>query len=131
MQTNNPLHGFTLQHIVELLIEDAGDFAKLAEFLPMRCFMQQPSVKSALSFLRKAEWARQQTEQLFVTQQLHLEPAERRVKPLASQTAKPTKAASSRSTTAPAKSAAAPAKNKPPRSSEPQKVWTGWTVKKS
>lgn len=128
MQTNNPLHGFTLQRIVELLLEDAGDFAKLAEFLPMRCFMQQPSVKSALSFLRKTEWARQQTEQLFVTQQLHLAAAERRVKPLASQTAKP---ASSRSTTAPAKSAAAPAKNKPPRSSEPQKVWTGWTVKKS
>lgn len=124
MQQNNPLHGFTLQRIVELLVEDAGDFAKLAEFLPMRCFSHQPSVKSALSFLRKTDWARLQTEQLFVTQQLHLAATDRRVKPLAQQTATAAKPAKS----TPSKSAAASVKKPSPRPVEPKKVWTGWTV---
>lgn len=120
MQQNNPLHGLTLQRIVELLVEDAGGFEKLAEFLPMRCFSHQPSVKSALSFLRKTDWARQQTEQLFVSQQLHLPAAERRVKPLAQQTA---------ATAKPAKPASGAAAKKPSsRPVEPKKVWTGWTV---
>ncbi len=120
MQQNNPLHGLTLQRIVELLVEDAGGFEKLAEFLPMRCFSHQPSVKSALSFLRKTDWARQQTEQLFVSQQLHLPAAERRVKPLAQQTT---------ATAKPAKPASGSAAKKPSsRPVEPKKVWTGWTV---
>lgn len=124
MQQNNPLHGLTLQRIVELLVEDAGDFAKLAEFLPMRCFSHQPSVKSALSFLRKTDWARQQTEQLFVSQQLHLPAAERRVKALAQQTAATAKPAKP----TPSKSATASAKKPSSRPVEPKKVWTGWTV---
>jgi len=83
MQQNNPLHGFTLQRILELLLEDAGGFAPLALAVPIKCFSQNPSIKSSLTFLRKTDWARQQVEALFVEQQLHRDVAERTCKPLA------------------------------------------------
>lgn len=83
MQQNNPLHGFTLQRILELLVEDAGGFAPLALAVPIKCFSQNPSIKSSLTFLRKTDWARQQVEALFVEQQLHRDVAERTCKPLA------------------------------------------------
>lgn len=83
MQQNNPLHGFTLQRILELLLEDAGGFALLALAVPIKCFSQNPSIKSSLTFLRKTDWARQQVEALFVEQQLHRDVAERTCKPLA------------------------------------------------
>lgn len=132
-QINNPLHGLTLQRIVELLLEDAGDFEKLALFLDMRCFTHQPSIKSALSFLRKTDWARLQTEQLFVKQQLHLPAQARTVAPLATQSAPSVKAKPASKPSV--KAAGAPARSQAPRSAgegkkpaPAQKVWTGWTT---
>lgn len=65
-QQNNPLHGFTLQRILELLLEHQGSFAALAKQIPLKCFSSNPSIKSSLTFLRKTPWARTQVEELFI-----------------------------------------------------------------
>ncbi|MCU0349866.1 MAG: VF530 family protein, partial [Flavobacterium sp.] len=65
MKNNDPLHGKTLQKIVETLVDYYG-FDTLAVLIPIRCFEQNPSVKSSLTFLRKTDWARKKVEELFV-----------------------------------------------------------------
>ena len=71
LQQNNPLHGFTLQQILELLVEHYGDFAPLAKQVPLKCFSSNPSIKSSLTFLRKTPWARTQVEELFIKLKLY------------------------------------------------------------
>jgi uncharacterized protein (DUF2132 family) len=63
--SNNPLHGITLQKIVEQLVEFYG-FDTLGELISIKCFKENPSVKSSLTFLRKTDWARKKVEELFV-----------------------------------------------------------------
>ncbi|QQR88716.1 MAG: DUF2132 domain-containing protein [Myxococcales bacterium] len=65
VQPNNPLHGLTLKSIVEDLVQRRG-FADLAREIPIRCFEFDPSIKSALTFLRKTEWARKKVEKLYL-----------------------------------------------------------------
>jgi uncharacterized protein (DUF2132 family) len=43
----------------------------LAESIPVRCFMFDPSIKSSLTFLRKTPWARQRLENWFVHEARH------------------------------------------------------------
>lgn len=62
---NDPLHGVTLRAIVEDLVARRG-WADLASRIEIRCFSNDPSVKSSLTFLRKNEWARRQVEQLYL-----------------------------------------------------------------
>jgi uncharacterized protein (DUF2132 family) len=64
-QLNNPLHGITLQRIVEQLVNYYG-FDTLGTIINIRCFNQNPSIKSSLTFLRKTEWARKQVEALYL-----------------------------------------------------------------
>lgn len=64
-QPNNPLHGITLQTIVEELVERYG-FEKLSEKVKIRAFTHDPSIKSALKFLRRTEWARKEVEELYL-----------------------------------------------------------------
>jgi len=64
-QQNNPLHGITLQKIVETLEQEYG-WEELGERVPIRCFTFDPSVKSSLTFLRKTPWARQRVENLYI-----------------------------------------------------------------
>ena len=64
-QKNNPLHGITLQMILEKLVEFYG-FDTLSEFINIKCFSDNPSIKSSLTFLRKTDWARKKVEDLFV-----------------------------------------------------------------
>jgi uncharacterized protein (DUF2132 family) len=64
-QPNNPLHGITLQTMVEELVERYG-FESLSEKIKIRAFTHDPSVKSALNFLRRTEWARKEVEQLYL-----------------------------------------------------------------
>ncbi|RKT00436.1 VF530 family DNA-binding protein [Flavobacterium sp. 123] len=59
------LHGITLQKIVEELVEFYG-FDTLGELIKIKCFNENPSVKSSLTFLRKTDWARKKVEQLYV-----------------------------------------------------------------
>ena len=51
-QKNNPLHGLTLEAIVTALVEHYG-WEKLGQEINIRCFTQDPSIKSSLKFLRK------------------------------------------------------------------------------
>lgn len=64
-QTNNPLHGKTLEYIVNYLYDFYG-WEELAERIPINCFKSNPSVKSSLTFLRKTPWARKKVEDLYV-----------------------------------------------------------------
>jgi uncharacterized protein (DUF2132 family) len=68
MEKNNskdPLHGITLQKIVEQLVDYYG-FDTLGELIKIKCFNSNPSIKSSLTFLRKTDWARKQVEELYI-----------------------------------------------------------------
>ena len=71
-QPNNPLHGVTLKAIVEDLVARHG-WEGLANQVPVRCFTNEPSVKSSLKFLRKTDWARAKVEQLYLSDQARIE----------------------------------------------------------
>ena len=64
-QSKDPLHGVTLQMIVEQLVTFYG-FDTLGELVKIKCFTTNPSVKSSLTFLRKTDWARKQVEDLYL-----------------------------------------------------------------
>lgn len=65
-QANNPLHGITLEVILTALFEHYG-WDGLAERIPVNCFMNDPSIKSSLKFLRKTPWAREKVEALYLS----------------------------------------------------------------
>lgn len=67
-QANNPLHGITLEQIVTSLVEFYG-WEELGKRIDIKCFKQDPSVKSSLKFLRKAPWARSLVEKLYLAMQ--------------------------------------------------------------
>ncbi|HQE33473.1 MAG TPA: VF530 family protein [Flavobacterium alvei] len=64
-QSKDPLHGITLQRILEQLIDYYG-FDTLGELIKIKCFTDKPSIKSSLTFLRKTDWARKKVEDLYV-----------------------------------------------------------------
>lgn len=64
-QSKDPLHGITLKTIVEKLVDQYG-FDTLGELIKIKCFNENPSIKSSLTFLRKTDWARKQVEDLYV-----------------------------------------------------------------
>jgi uncharacterized protein (DUF2132 family) len=64
-QPNNLLHGVTLEMILQHLVEKHG-WEKMAEYVPIRCFQFDPSIKSSLTFLRKTPWARTRVEHMYI-----------------------------------------------------------------
>jgi uncharacterized protein (DUF2132 family) len=64
-QNKDPLHGITLEQIVNSLVEYYG-WEELGELIDIRCFNNDPSVKSSLKFLRRTPWARKQVEDLYL-----------------------------------------------------------------
>mgnify|MGYP003575999445 CR=1 FL=1 len=62
---NNPLHGITLQKMLEQLVTFYG-FDTLGELIKIKCFTDNPSIKSSLTFLRKTDWARAKVEDLYI-----------------------------------------------------------------
>lgn len=64
-KSKDPLHGITLQKMIETLVDYYG-FDTLGELIPIKCFISNPSVKSSLTFLRKTEWARKKVEALYI-----------------------------------------------------------------
>ena len=64
-KSKDPLHGITLLRIVEQLAEYYG-FDTLGELIKIKCFTDNPSIKSSLTFLRKTDWARKQVEDLYI-----------------------------------------------------------------
>lgn len=63
-QSNNSLHGITLEAMVTALSTHFG-WAELARRIPVRCFSNDPSISSSLKFLRKTPWARDKVESLY------------------------------------------------------------------
>jgi len=63
--SNNPLHGITLKTIVISLVKQYG-WEELGRRIKIKCFQNEPSVKSSLKFLRKTDWARKKVEDLYI-----------------------------------------------------------------
>ncbi|MHB8132670.1 MAG: VF530 family protein [Anaerolineaceae bacterium] len=64
-QPKNPLHGITLEMILTYLVQHYG-WAELSRRIPIRCFYNEPSIKSSLIFLRRTPWARKSVEELYL-----------------------------------------------------------------
>ena len=64
-QTPDPLHGVTLEQILNALVAHY-EWSGLAERIDIRCFKSDPSIKSSLTFLRKTPWAREKVESLYL-----------------------------------------------------------------
>jgi uncharacterized protein (DUF2132 family) len=63
-QPNNPLHGVTLEMMLTQMVERFG-WDGLARDVPIRCFQIDPSMTSALKYLRKAPRARKKVEEVY------------------------------------------------------------------
>lgn len=59
------MHGKTLEQILTELVEHYG-WERLGTRINIRCFTDNPSLKSSLTFLRKTPWARQKVEELYI-----------------------------------------------------------------
>ncbi len=64
-KSSDPLHGVTLQQIL-ITLESYYGFDTLGELIPIKCFTNNPGIKSSLVFLRKTPWARAKVEQLYI-----------------------------------------------------------------
>ncbi len=64
-QPNNPLQGITLEMILNYLVEHYG-WDALGSRINIKCFNNNPSIKSSLKFLRKTPWARKKVEDLYL-----------------------------------------------------------------
>lgn len=64
-QSNDPLHGKTLEMIVTHLVEMYG-WEELGNIIRINCFRENPSIKSSLTFLRKTPWAKKKVEELYL-----------------------------------------------------------------
>ncbi len=64
-QPNNPLHGKTLEMILQHLVDYYG-WEELSYKVNINCFKTNPSIKSSLKFLRKTPWAREKVEYLYL-----------------------------------------------------------------
>jgi len=62
---NDPLHGITLEGILNCLIERYG-WEEMGRAIEIRCFNLDPSLKSSLAFLRKTPWARKKVEEMYL-----------------------------------------------------------------
>ena len=65
-QTKHLLHGVTLEQILTALVADYG-WEKLAKYIKIKCFANEPTVKSSLKFLRRTPWARTKVEDLYIS----------------------------------------------------------------
>lgn len=63
--SKDPLHGITLEMILNQLVEQYG-WIELGKRIPIRCFINEPSLKSSLKFLRRTPWARRKVEELYL-----------------------------------------------------------------
>ncbi len=61
----DPLHGITLEKILNELVDDIG-WEDLGLRIRIKCFNENPSIKSSLTFLRRTEWARKKVERLYI-----------------------------------------------------------------
>ncbi|MFC6267912.1 VF530 family protein [Frigoriflavimonas asaccharolytica] len=62
----DPLHGKRLDTILEELVDYYNGFEELGKQINIKCFNENPSIKSSLKFLRKTDWARTKVESLYL-----------------------------------------------------------------
>lgn len=60
----DPLEGITLEKLLTELVEAYG-FETLGQKIRIRCFLENPSIKSSLYFLRRTPWARAKVEDAY------------------------------------------------------------------
>ena len=65
MQPNNPLHGIKLEQIINDLVTQYG-WEYMGSIIKIKCFNEDPSVKSSLKFLRRTPWARTKVEYMYL-----------------------------------------------------------------
>lgn len=61
----DPLEGITLEALLTALVERYG-WEYLGENIRINCFLDNPSIKSSLKFLRRTPWARKKVEDLYL-----------------------------------------------------------------
>lgn len=61
----DPLHGVTLEMMLTRLVAEYG-WEKMGQAVAIRCFTNDPSIKSSLQFLRRTPWARDKVEGLYL-----------------------------------------------------------------
>jgi uncharacterized protein (DUF2132 family) len=71
MSTETPkpkdyLHGITLEAILNELVDHFG-WDDLWTEIHINCFLNDPSIKSSLTFLRRTPWARTKVENLYIS----------------------------------------------------------------
>jgi uncharacterized protein (DUF2132 family) len=64
-QPNNPLHGVKLEQII-IALEARYGWEYMGHIIKIRCFTDNPSVKSSLKFLRRTPWARTKVENMYL-----------------------------------------------------------------
>ena len=62
----DPLHGITLESILTRLVDHYG-WEEMAQVLDIKCFKNNPSLRSSLTFLRKTPWARKKLEAFYLS----------------------------------------------------------------
>jgi uncharacterized protein (DUF2132 family) len=62
---SDPLHGVTLEMMLKKLVNKYG-WDGLAKRVRINCLKNDPSLSSALNFLRKTPWARKKVEDLYL-----------------------------------------------------------------
>ena len=65
IQPDNPLHGVTLEQLLNELVSFHG-WDALGRKIRIRCFTHDPSIASSLKFLRRTPWARERVESLYI-----------------------------------------------------------------
>ncbi len=65
--SKDPLHGITLEKMLTDMVERIG-WEELGSVIKVRCFLNDPSIKSSLTFLRRTPWARKKLEEWYVSQ---------------------------------------------------------------
>jgi uncharacterized protein (DUF2132 family) len=51
--------------MLEKLVREYG-WEEMGDYLPIRCFTNDPSIKSSLKFLRRTPWARAKVEEMYL-----------------------------------------------------------------
>jgi len=64
-QHDSPLHGMTLEKILERLVAVYG-WEEMGRLIEIRCFNIDPTIASSLKFLRRTPWARKKVEELYL-----------------------------------------------------------------
>ena len=64
-QPRNPLHGVTLERMLEELVAHVG-WERMSRRVRIACFTTDPSISSSLKFLRRTPWAREKVEAMYV-----------------------------------------------------------------